>query len=1105
MREILITRLLPPRLPERCLPREDLVERVAIGLGERLVAIVAGAGYGKSTLLAQALAQEKRPWVWLSCDERLGDDRAFLAHVAAGIGERFPGVGTGLTFEGSTEERVEEVLNELAATVVDDFVLAIDDVHLLDGGPATRALTLMVLGLPGNAHVALASRRALPFPAARLRASGMVEIGERELALTSAEATELLRLANPVLADDAIADLCRGCEGWLAGLLLAAQAGTAVPDRADLAQGARHASYLVEEVLGQQEQRIQEFLLRTSVLERFTPSIAAQVAGQPDAGEVIHELLARHLFTIPLDASGEWYRYHHLFRAVLLRRLQERHDGQPAAHVLHRLAAAAWIAEGENAEGARHLLAAGDRAGAAEALDPVAERMAASSESDALRSLLDALPRELWWHRPRLVLAHAMLLFTQGSHETSFAEIEHAIETLIEAGDDDRAAAALFRLFQAMLAAGTRAERRIDAGRRYLDRIDPAAETLPLARMFQAAGYGYASMFNEARREIRTALALPAARGSRILPIYAAIFDAFYVRSQTEPMRLALAQIDEALDQLLRHETEDLLSFVPLVRLLRAYMLNDLGLYEEALTEVQRGREEAARRGTERSVARAGSWVRGVALAGLGRWDDLQGVVDVLPGSWEVDEPTSYTYRLRVLAARLAAQRGSLASAALIRAARVEMQSFGHVSDAVYHLGDLALAAHSAGLEEAAGDMCRELVVIAEECESPWFAARAYLLSAALPASHPSADEHLALALALTQSWSLDDLWLRRERPFAGPLLARAVAQSLGPPGVAARLAVACGPEALGEVVRILDHAPSVERAHLADALAEARVPDPALLRQLLGDPDQTVRETAERARRRIQTRPRPPIRILTMGRFAVMRGGVVVSDLAFGRQKARVLLALLVTRGEPVHRDALVEWLWPHLSPQKARQSLHSTLYALRRAIDLGVGRDSRSLIQTDGEAYLVELGPDDEWDAGQFLTLARRAGDPAAPNERIERLLAAEAAHFGTFLPEWPYEDWSASRRTEIQGAYAAVVEDLAEALLAAGRPGPAIERAARLVDLDEETEKWHRLLMRAYAAAGERPRALRQYHALRAVLLEQLGVEPGPETRDLYRSLL
>jgi ATP/maltotriose-dependent transcriptional regulator MalT len=252
MREILTTRLLPPRLPERCLPREDLVEQIARGLDGRLVAIVAGAGYGKSTVLAQVLGQETRPWVFLSCDERLGDDRAFLAHLAAGIGERFPGVGSGLALEGSTEECVEELLNELIATVADDLVVAIDDIHGLDGQPAVRALSFLVRGLPPNVHLALASRRALPFLASRFRASGMVEVGERQLALSEHESVELLRLANPVLADASVADLSRRCEGWLAGLLLAAQAGGVVPDRVELGRGGPHAGYLVEAVLGHQ-------------------------------------------------------------------------------------------------------------------------------------------------------------------------------------------------------------------------------------------------------------------------------------------------------------------------------------------------------------------------------------------------------------------------------------------------------------------------------------------------------------------------------------------------------------------------------------------------------------------------------------------------------------------------------------------------------------------------------------------------------------------------------------------------------------------------------------------------------------------------------------
>src|SRR5205085_12581322 len=128
---VLRTRLLPPRLPPGCLPRPKLVARVVEGLQGRLVAVEAGAGYGKSTLLAQALERVGAPWVWLSCDERLAGARPLLAQLAAGLAERFPGVGARLGLEGSVEESATELCNEVLATVGDEFILALDDVHTL--------------------------------------------------------------------------------------------------------------------------------------------------------------------------------------------------------------------------------------------------------------------------------------------------------------------------------------------------------------------------------------------------------------------------------------------------------------------------------------------------------------------------------------------------------------------------------------------------------------------------------------------------------------------------------------------------------------------------------------------------------------------------------------------------------------------------------------------------------------------------------------------------------------------------------------------------------------------------------------------------------------
>src|SRR4051812_16674153 len=176
---VLRTRLLPPRLPPNAVARPALVARVHRGFGGRVVALVAGAGYGKTTLLVQALETSPTPWVWLSCDPRLRSPEMLLAHVAAGIAEAFPGVASALPPGGTAEDQIARLANELVATIPDDFVLALDDVHALDG-PVGEALAMLAADLPPNVHLALTGRRALGPALARSAAGGVVVIGEEE-------------------------------------------------------------------------------------------------------------------------------------------------------------------------------------------------------------------------------------------------------------------------------------------------------------------------------------------------------------------------------------------------------------------------------------------------------------------------------------------------------------------------------------------------------------------------------------------------------------------------------------------------------------------------------------------------------------------------------------------------------------------------------------------------------------------------------------------------------------------------------------------------------------------------------------------------------------
>lgn len=402
---VLRTRALPPRLPSSCVARPALVARLHAAFEGRLTALIAGAGYGKSTLLAQAVASLKTSWAWLSCDERLRSSEELLAQLAVAIEGAFPGLAARLVFEGTVPQQIALLSNELVEVLPEDLVVVLDDVHALPEGPAREAVGLLVRDLPPAVHVAVASRTALPFPLGRLRTDALV-LGEADLALSPEETAEVVRARRPALADRA-GELHERTEGWVAGVVLALQPGA--PSESLL--GRMHFDYLVEEVLGRLPEEIQQFLLETSVLERFTPALAAAVTGRLDAHETIGRLVADHLFTIPLEAEGEWYRYHHLMSALLRRRLA----GSPERRAeLHRRAADAWLSAGERTEAVPHLLEAGEHARAVDVIEPLAEGMIGTPAASALADWLALIPREQWKDRPALILADAFLHRSKG-------------------------------------------------------------------------------------------------------------------------------------------------------------------------------------------------------------------------------------------------------------------------------------------------------------------------------------------------------------------------------------------------------------------------------------------------------------------------------------------------------------------------------------------------------------------------------------------------------------------------------------------------------------------------------------------------------------------
>ncbi len=317
--------------------RSRLIDHLNEGLLGKLTLISAPAGFGKTTLVSEWVASCQRPIAWLSLDEEDNDSIRFLTYFVTAIQTIAPSFGEGVlgTLQSSqpvlTESMLTVLLNEIS-TIQDDFVLILDDYHLIDATPVDHALTFLLEHMPAQMHLLITTREDPNIPLARLRArSQLTELRVADLRFTSPEATEFLNQVMGLnLSSENITALDRRTEGWIAGLQLAAISMQGHQDGSGFIQsfsGSHHfvLDYLVEEVLQQQSESIQTFLLRTSILDRLCGPLCDAVLLDPSAsGQVTLEYIERaNLFLVPLDNERRWYRYHHLFADLLRQRLAQ--------------------------------------------------------------------------------------------------------------------------------------------------------------------------------------------------------------------------------------------------------------------------------------------------------------------------------------------------------------------------------------------------------------------------------------------------------------------------------------------------------------------------------------------------------------------------------------------------------------------------------------------------------------------------------------------------------------------------------------------------------------------------------------------------------------
>jgi LuxR family maltose regulon positive regulatory protein len=414
---LLTTKFIAPRLPKHYVTRHHLISQLEQGSSRRLTLVNAPAGYGKSTLLTQWIQETNHPVAWLSLDSEENDPLRFFSYLFRALEQINPSwiaelLGLISSYHAAFLESFMRAVINILAGHSERFILILDDFHVIQSHDVLCAMEYLVENQPPNLHIVISGRGEPQLPTARLRVQDeLSEIRIDQLRFSLEEIDVFFQtIGNIDIASSDIKILESRTEGWVAGIQLAAYLLKTEGNVENAISGIRGESryimdYLVQEVLAQQPEHIQVFLLKTSVLNQLTGPLCDAVAGLQSSQMALEYLDANSIFLIPLDHERRQYRYHQLFQEILLRRLQEIYPEE--IKTLHQRASL-WLAEeGFLQESIYHAIRGEDYSRAADIVQRIGQDIMNQGRFLTFHTWTGALPEELLSSRPILCRGRA--------------------------------------------------------------------------------------------------------------------------------------------------------------------------------------------------------------------------------------------------------------------------------------------------------------------------------------------------------------------------------------------------------------------------------------------------------------------------------------------------------------------------------------------------------------------------------------------------------------------------------------------------------------------------------------------------------------------------
>ncbi len=1066
-----LTKVILPQRRKELFSRQRLINLLYDLLDEKLILVIAPAGYGKTSLLVDYAHQVDSPVCWYSVDELDQTLERFFTYFITAIHHRFPTFGEASRVALKAINPFTPDINQLVSVIVNDayehiqehFLIILDDYHLVSNVKEIQAfLNRFINESAENCHLVLSSRTLLSLPdlpllVARSQVGG---IGFEELAFRADEIQSfVLQYYHVTLSEAASQDLARDTEGWITGLMLSAQVmgpGMTNQMRAARVTGVELYTYLAQEILDQQTEEIRDFLLRTSFLNEFDTALCAAVWGMDyNWRGLINQVIQNNLFVLPVGEGGRWLRYHHLFGEFLRAQFEKERPSQ-LEDLLRRIAQVYTDRE-EWAWAYAIYNRIGDNSATADLIEKAGTSLIRNAEFALLAKWLDALSVETLDARPNLISHKGTVLLVQGQVEKSLEYLNRAEVAQRENKDRSGLARTLARRATAHRYRGS-----------YQDSIRDGMEAIQLSENVNdlrpvraeacrsvGASLNYLGKLDQAQEMLGQSLIL-----------YQAIEDLQNIAMAHLELGVC-CQYQGNTRQAVKHYEQSLNYWQSVRNTSRqSFVLNNLG----SLHHLDGNYIEAAKLLEQAlTLARSSGVLRSEAylLYNLGNlYTDLE-VSDSAREAFQKTRDACQTLDDHFLLLNIdLAESGlfrregnySRANAYLSSAKEMVEKSQSNFEKSLW-----SMEAGSLSLVEGKFDQAMKHLVNAHQL----FETGGQKLESA------SAD--LLLCRAYT---------LQGEHAMARATLEQTLNLIANLEGIQPLVVV--GRSVKEELKKYVDDAiigaPAVKLLSRIENF-ERQIPS---LRRKLRPHAATVLMIP------------PKLSIYGLGRSQVKMDGKPVTATSWANQKrARELFFFLLTNpNKSLTKEEIGLSLWPDSSTDQLRLQFRNTVYYIRYAL----GQD---VILSNERRYAFNADMDYSYDVQEFERKLQQAESSETDSLKIKVLQECLELYQGEFFPEGE-GIWVMTERQRLAQMCEHSRLTLAQLLLEKGEPKLALIQCQTILADNHCMESAHRLSMQAHAALGDRLGIINQYEQCKQFLQDELGLEPSKETEYLYKIL-